>query len=92
MYYNDGCGYCKKAKDLFKNSSVLDKITLLNTSTNNLPPGVNGVPHLLSRKNNTSSTGCPESIITLIEKLSVVKENFEDLSKDVKDLKILRFC
>ena len=73
MYYNDRCGFCKKAKKILAN--VMDQIELRNTKDHPLPDGVNGVPHFEYK--GKSHTGCPSTSDELLTKLEIVQENYE---------------
>ena len=73
FYGSQGCGWCKKAKDLLNKEGVLDKVTYKDASQHadelRSRGGGGGVPLFYSKKTGKVTVGYPGSITTLIEKL-----------------------
>ena len=79
FYQSSGCGFCTKAKEMFKDYGIDMSDFVAVKDASELPEGVNGVPHFASQKTGKTHTGYPGSVEKLVEKLSVT-ENYEPRS------------
>ena len=67
FYSMDGCGYCAKAKTMFKDQIASGEMCVLPASQ--APPGVTGFPHFVSAVTKQSHTGLPPSLQALMQAL-----------------------
>jgi hypothetical protein len=64
----DGCGYCKKAKDMF--SEEINNGFIIMKNHTEAPPNVNGFPFFINTKNGSTSAGLPKNIEDLKKQLN----------------------
>ena len=73
FYYMEGCGYCRKAKELL--SDPIAKGEVIVVSSTKAPPGVRGFPHFTH--GDKQHSGLPQSTSALYKKLGYTKESYK---------------
>ena len=69
IFFNmNGCGYCKKAKDMF--SEEINNGFIIMKNHTEAPPNVNGFPFFINTKNGSTSAGLPKNIEELKKQLN----------------------
>ena len=71
LYVMNGCGFCVKLKELFKEHNVLEHITIITDLQNHKQDlkNVSGFPHMISQTTGKSMTGYSNSLDKIINEL-----------------------